>query len=84
MTLRAMRLGVPAEYDMACQLVETARNTSQRLLQVFLEAACSDANVGRAISQLQCHHQSATDLAYDRLLQHMPTGQRHACDDHVQ
>ena len=53
MTLRAMHLGVPAEYDMACQLVKTARNTDQRLLQVFLEAVCSDVNVVAAISQLQ-------------------------------
>ena len=72
--LKALHLGVPDEADMACQLVNIAKEPSQRLLQVFLEAVCSDASVESAMSQLQCHHHSAGDLAYGRLLQRASAG----------
>lgn len=76
MALRALRLQVPHEADVACQLVETAEDPGQQLLQVFMEALCSDASIGLAVSQLQRHHHRASpsDLAYGRLLQRASAG----------
>ena len=65
-------------------VVQAAGGPSQQLLQVFLEAVCSDASIGLAMSQLQRYHNSATDLAYDRLLHRIASGLQHAPVVHVQ
>ena len=83
MTLRTLHLGSPDEADMACHLVQTAKEPSQRLLQVFLEAVCSEASIELAMSQLQRYHDRAWHVrqAYDRLLYRISPGGRHTRDD---